>query len=290
MIEKIWKKIVLTVPGNAVDAVADFLTGISGRGIHLDEGGPAVRVTGYLNTDHWEDQLFKVHRYVDNLVEMGIIEANPVEIVDVPEEDWLSVFRSQHSSVRISDRLSIRPTWCDSTSNREVILDPGMAFGTGSHATTRMCLTLLDQMIGHPPPERMLDLGTGTGVLAIAAAFLGAKEVLGTDIDPVSVSVARDNVRDNGLTDKVTIRESSIEAVVGRFDIVAANLTASLLKKLAAPVCEVLAASGKLIISGIMVHELEGVLQAFASLGISRETTLSDDVWIAAVLSHRGGE
>jgi ribosomal protein L11 methyltransferase len=290
MSEKIWKKVIITAPDSAVDAVADFLAGISGRGVHLEEGETAVRVTGYMSADHWEDRLFKIHRYMDNLAEMGIIEANPIEIVNVPEEDWLSVFRSQHSPVRVSDRLTIRPTWCDSTNSREVVLDPGMAFGTGSHATTRMCLTLLDQMIGHRPPERMFDLGTGTGVLAIAAAFLGVKEVLGTDIDPVAVSVARNNVRDNGLTDKVTIREGSIETVVGRFDIVAANLTASLLKKLAAPIYGVLSASGKLIISGIMVDELEGVLQAFGSCGLSHEFTLSEDVWNTAVLSHsRGG-
>ena len=154
MSEKIWKKVIITAPDSAVDAVADFLAGISGRGVHLEEGETAVRVTGYIGADHWEDRLFKIHRYMDNLAEMGIIEANPIEIVNVPEEDWLSVFRSQHSPVRVSDRLTIRPTWCDSTNSPEVVLDPGMAFGTGSHATTRMCLTLLDQMIGHRPPER----------------------------------------------------------------------------------------------------------------------------------------
>jgi ribosomal protein L11 methyltransferase len=135
----------------------------------------------------------------------------------------------------------------------------------------------------------MLDLGTGTGVLAIAAAFLGTKEVLGTDIDPVSVLVARDNVKDNRLTDKVTIREGSMEEAIGRFDIVAANLTAFLLKKLVTPICEALSASGKLIISGIMVNELEGVLQTFNSCGLIHEATLSEDVWIAAMLSNSGG-
>jgi len=283
---KTWKKVFLTVPANAVDAVADYLAELSGSGVLLEEDQAVVRVAGYLEAYRWEDQLFQIQRYMDNLVEMGIIDSSSVQIDDEPEEDWLSVFRSQHSPVWISDRLTVRPTWCDSTGTFEVVIDPGMAFGTGSHATTRMCLVLIDQIVGDEPPERMLDLGTGTGALAIAAAFLGVKEAMGVDIDPISVSVARENVRVNGLTDRVNIEEGSIEAVQGRFDILAANLTASLLVKLSSPICEALSASGKLIVSGIMDHEMEGVLQAFGRYGLNRDTVLTEDIWTAAALSR----
>ena len=284
-----WKKILLTVPESAVDAVADFLAGVSGRGVLLEESETRILVTGYLDANHWEDQLFQVHRYMDNLVEMGIIDHNSAQTADVPGEDWLSVFRSQHSPVRISRRLTIRPTWCDSTGSHEVVIDPGMAFGTGSHATTRMCLVLLDRIIGSPPPERMLDLGTGSGALAIAAAFLGIEDVLAIDNDPVAVSVARENVAGNGMAGRVTVAEGSLEAATGPFDIIAANLTASLLVKLAAPIYDALSASGKLIVSGTMKHELDGVLQAFGTCGLGPDAVLTEDVWTAAVLSHSGG-
>lgn len=272
-----------------MDAVADFLGGISGRGVLLEDTESAVRVSGYLGAGSWEEDLLQINRYMDNLQEMGIIEENRLEMADVAQEDWLSVFRSQHSPVRISQRLTIRPSWCDPTGGHEVVIDPGMAFGTGSHATTRMCLVLLDGMIGNPPPEKMLDLGTGTGALAIAGAFLGIENVLGVDTDPVSVSVAKENVRDNGMTDRVAIKEGSIEDAAGPFDVIAANLTASLLVKLSSAISRELSASGKLIVSGIMDHELEKVVQAFGTRGLAQDTSLSEDIWTAAVLSHSGG-
>jgi ribosomal protein L11 methyltransferase len=203
---------------------------------------------------------------------------------EVPEENWMEVFRSQHTTVRISDRLVIRPTWCDPTSDHEIVLDPGLAFGTGSHVTTRMCLVLLDQCVGDQAPGRMFDLGTGSGILAIAGAYLGIRDILAVDIDTMAVDVAYRNVQSNSVNDHVKVVEGGIETAEGLYDIITANLSASLLKRLASNMAQHLNTGGNLIISGILEDEKTAVLEAFTRCGLRTERVMKEKVWIAALL------
>lgn len=285
---KSWAEVTITVPESVVDAVSDFLAALSGRGITLNEQPGGTRVTGYLDPGA-EDWGIRLQRYLDSLTDMDVLpgQVRP-EIHMIPEEDWMAVFRSQHSTVRISGRLIIRPTWCRQERDKEIVLDPELAFGTGSHATTRMCLALLDGLPTELLKERVLDLGTGTGILAIAAAFLGASEVWAVDNDPIAVQVAGRNVESNGVGKIVSVMEGSIDDLEGPFHIVLANLSASLLVKLAVPICDALDPVGTLIISGVMTGEREVVLKCFSDHGLNSADVLTEDVWVAAALSRRG--
>jgi ribosomal protein L11 methyltransferase len=218
---------------------------------------------------------------------MGILaEGYHFEMEEVLERDWMEIFRSQHKTVRISDRLMVRPTWCDPTGDHEVVLDPGLAFGTGSHPTTRMSLVLLDKVAGSQPPARMFDLGTGSGILAIAGAFLGIEDILAVDIDATAVDVAIRNVKNNGVSDGVRIAEGSIDKAEGLYEIITANLSASVLKKLATAIAEHLAPDGSLIISGLLEDEEAQVTEAFTNCGLSVERVMNEKLWVAALLQR----
>ena len=267
------------------DAVTDFLTTLTGRGVSIREEQGQSTIDAFLEPGDSEDHLLHIEKHLDALVQMGLLpEGSRYEISELPEEDWIAVFRSQHSTVRISNRLVIRPTWCIPTGDREVVLDPGLAFGTGSHPTTRMCLVLLDDTIGEKAPERMFDLGTGSGILAMAAAFLGINDILAADIDTMAVEVALENVQDNAVDDRVRVTEGGIEAAEGLYDIITANISASLLSKLAPKIAERMKTNGCLIISGILEDEQTQVLEAFARCGLKTEHVMTEKVWIAALL------
>jgi len=287
MIERTWMQITLSVPHTLEDALSDFLTTLTGRGVCLREARDKVLIDAFFEPEGSEEQMLVLDRHLEDLARMGLLaEGTRYEVTELPEEDWMAVFRGQHTIVRVSDRLVVRPTWCESAGGSEIVLDPGMAFGTGSHFTTRMCLTLVDEIIGFQPPDRMFDLGTGSGILAIAGAYLGVGDVLAADIDPVAVDVASRNVLNNKVDDRVTVVEGSVDAAEGLYDIITANLSASLLKRLAPDIASHLAPDGRLVISGFLDAEEDEVAAAFKTHGLYIEKVLREKVWATALLQR----
>ncbi len=285
MNQRIWTQVTVRVPPEREDPVSDFLTTLTGRGVCIRaESGLSV-IDAFLEPDESEDHLLRIEKQLSNLVQMKLLpEGSRYEIEELPEEDWMAVFRSQHTTVHISDRLVIRPTWCTPTGDQEIVIDPGLAFGTGSHATTRMCLVLLNDCIGDQAPERMFDLGTGSGILAIAGAILGVGDVLAVDIDSMAAAVAYDNVQNNNADDRIRVAEGGIETAEGLYGIITANLSASLLKRLASNMAEHLKPDGLLIISGLLEDESEEVMEAFTRCGLRVERIMNEKVWVAALL------
>lgn len=285
MENRIWTQVTIKVPPAMEDPLADFLATLTGRGVRLGFQGGSSVIDAYLGPEDAEDHLLQIEKHLSDLAEMGLIpEKSRQEVNELPEEDWMAIFRSQHTTIHISDRLVIRPTWCDPTGDPEVVLDPGLAFGTGSHDTTRMCLELLDECIGDQVPERMFDLGTGSGILAIAGAYLGIGDILAVDIDAMAVEVASANVLSNNVGNCVRIAEGGIETAEGLYDIITANLSASLLKKLSTNIASHLQPGGSLIISGFLDDEKAEVVEAFARYGLMTERVVNEKVWIAALL------
>ena len=285
----IWTHVIVKVPQAMEDALADFLTILTGRGVCLREEAGLSIIDAYIQPEEAEDQLIRLEKHLEELVKMGMLpEGTRFELEDLPAEDWMAVFRSQHKTIRISDRLVIRPTWCEPTRDNEIVLDPGMAFGTGSHATTRMCLTLLDESIAAEPPETMFDLGTGSGILAIAGAYLGIPRVLAADIDTVAVQISARNVLDNHLEGRIRVVEGGVTAAEGLYDLITANLSASLLKRLSSDITGCLAPEGGLIISGLLEREEKEVLEAFNRLGLTTGKVLEEKGWAAALLQRPG--
>ena len=194
--------------------------------------------------------------------EAGLAELPPFSQEEVPEQDWVRLTQSQFEPIRVSQRLWIVPSWHVAPDPEAIVLvlDPGMAFGTGSHPTTRLCLEWLERSIR--PGVSLLDYGCGSGVLAIAAGRLGAGEVVGVDIDPQAVVAARDNAAANGVAARF---QESVDPLSGQFDIVVANILANPLQVLAPALYSHLRAGGLLALSGILVEQSDDLIEAYAS-------------------------
>lgn len=289
MPELLWKLVTVPVPPVMLDIVSDFFTTLTGRGIRIREENSVKFIDAWLDPKNSEEHLLLIQRFIDSLIANGALPENtPILSSEVPEEDWMSVFRTQHETVHISDRLVVRPSWCDPFGSDDLVLDPGMAFGTGSHATTRMCLTLLDYLLKEQLVGRMLDLGTGSGILAIAGAHLGLTEILAVDIDPVAVEIAVVNVQNNGADGVIRVEKGGIERAAGAYDVITANLSAALLRRLSSDIAQHLRPRGSLIMSGILDDEEVDVVAAYTQCGLRVEKVMNKEEWVAALLVSCG--
>jgi ribosomal protein L11 methyltransferase len=187
---------------------------------------------------------------------------------ELPDQDWGERWKDGLTPLSIG-RIFVRPSWIVAETPPgmvEVTLDPGMAFGTGTHPTTSLCLAALSERIAARPLARVLDVGTGSGLLAIAACKLGARVVVGNDNDPVAVRVARENAASNGVQVHFDLRD--VGAQPGPFDLVLANILANTLCELAPAIAAQLAPGGAVLLSGILTPQEEEVRAAYAAAGL----------------------
>ena len=180
---------------------------------------------------------------------------------EVAEQNWVQLTQSQFDPIRVSEKLWIVPSWHVAPDPEAIVLvlDPGMAFGTGSHPTTRLCLEWLERTV--TPGISILDYGCGSGILAIAAAKLGAGDVLGVDIDLQAVTAAHSNAETNGVSARF---DDSTKEIQGQFDIVVANILSNPLKALAPAICGHVRAGGRLALSGILAEQTEDLIAAYS--------------------------
>lgn len=191
----------------------------------------------------------------------GLARLPDFTLDDLAEQDWVKMTQSQFEPIRVSARLWIVPSWHEAPDPQAIVLvlDPGMAFGTGSHPTTRLCLEWLERCV--LPGMSVLDYGCGSGILAIAAARLGATEVVGVDIDPQAVTSARNNAESNRVSARF---QDSARPLTGQFDRVVANILANPLKVLAPAISAHVRPGGGLALSGILVEQADDLIAAYA--------------------------
>lgn len=206
----------------------------------------------------------------------------------VKEEDWSNEWKKYYKPLKISPRLTVVPLWEDYTpaENENVLrMDPGMAFGTGSHETTRLCAMLVDKYM--LPGSRVLDVGTGSGILAIAASKLGAASVRAYDIDPVAVRIAEENAGQNGCRNVVCAQSDLLKNVSlsdGKYDFVCANIVADIILRMAKDIGKFVNDGGYLAVSGIIDRQAEDVKLALISSGFKLIDTLEEHDWNALLL------
>lgn len=192
---------------------------------------------------------------------LGIAEPKVMSDETVEDADWVRITQAQFQPVRVSDRLWIVPTWHEPPAGDKAVnirLDPGVAFGTGSHPTTHLCLQWLDDNV--KSGETVLDYGCGTGILAIAAKKLGASDVLGTDIDPQAVDAAIDNANANEAPCRFVLPDAM---PAGTFDIVVANILSNPLKLLAPALLARVKVGGHLVLSGVLARQAQEVIDVY---------------------------
>lgn len=201
------------------------------------------------------------------------------------EEDWANAWKEHYRPIRAGRRVVISPPWHDFAPDRPddvlVILDPGMAFGTGTHPSTRLCLTALEDVIA--PGHTVFDVGTGTGVLAIAAAKMGASHVDAVDIEPVAVRATIDNAERNGVADLITVAEGSADVaptLLGQYDVVLANIISRILVDISADLRRAVKPGGALILSGVIEGREPFVREAFEPFGFQLTKREQIDDWV----------
>jgi len=208
----------------------------------------------------------------------------------IDEKDWTEEFKRHFKVFTIGEHIAIKPSWEEYTpKNEEMVieLDPGLAFGTGLHASTRMCLVQIERLLR--PGMAVLDLGTGSGILTIAAVKLGAAQVVALDVDPVAIKVARENMAANGIADPVvlgqgTLPEASAPSELwGRFDLVLANILARVISNLAESLVRALKPGGILICGGILLPHLEEVNSRLREAGATILDVIADEEWQTVV-------
>ena len=272
-----WLSITIDTDCRHAEALADALLDAGALSASIEDADagtpnetPQFGEPGSVTTPGWERSrvvaLVASGTDVDELLEACVPEAGldsvpTYALEEVEEQNWVQLTQAQFEPIRISTRLWIVPSWHTAPDPDAIVLvlDPGMAFGTGSHPTTRLCLEWLERTV--TPGATLLDYGCGSGILAIAAAKLGARNVLGVDIDPQAVIAATGNAERNAA--EVRFADSAAE-IKGQFDIVVANILSNPLKALAPAICSHVRAGGQLALSGILAEQAEDLIAAYA--------------------------
>ncbi|MGE5509173.1 MAG: 50S ribosomal protein L11 methyltransferase [Chitinophagales bacterium] len=304
-----WREVRVTTSAEAAEAVAFRLERLGCQGVVLEEPGllerrrrespldlfpeelrPAEghRVTGYLAEDgRTEGLLAELRTFLCELPGWGL-DPGParVEVRRREDTEWADAWKRYYHTLKVG-RLVVRPSWEEyqaGPGELVIDLDPGMAFGTGTHPTTALCLAALEEALRETRAELVVDAGTGSGILAIAAAKLGAGRVIACDLDPVACRVARENIASNGVAPAIEVREGDarpvLRSVAGRASVVVANIVAEVIAAFAPDLTGALRPGGLLLAAGIIEHKRPAVEEALLKTGVRLEEGREQDGWV----------
>lgn len=302
-----WLEVSLTVDGELAEAVADVFARyapggvVAERGIkYLDADDPGtpkdeVTVRAYLAADERLEETRQ--RLEQGLSYLNMIHPLPAPtFTPIKDANWMEAWKKHYRPLVVGEKLIIVPAWMDSPNETRIPIkiDPGMAFGTGTHPTTQLALALMEDVIANDAPDKVIDVGCGSGILSVGALKLGVKKALGVDVDMASVDSSRENADVNGIGEEFIIGQGSVDEILaGNFEfkfapLVVANILAPILIRLMeAGLGTLVASGGKLILSGILEEKEADIRAAAAShqLEILERRQIGD--WIAFVLARR---
>jgi ribosomal protein L11 methyltransferase len=294
-----WIEIKLRVDGESAEAVAEVLQRYGHQGVSIEQDGieqgkwddgdivplaDKLTIRAYIPADkRAEDSKIRLENVLGH---MSMMYPMPKpEYIAVKETDWAEAWKTHYHPIRIGKNLLIRPLWIDvelQSDDIELALDPGMAFGTGTHPTTQLCLIALEARV--QPAMRILDLGCGSGILSIAAVKLGAKSLLATDIDPIAVKATKENAEQNGVSEKITAEVGSLADLLStsqQFDLIVVNILARIIIEMCAQgLGQVVRPGGIAIFSGIIDTQIDDVEQALRETGLEPYQRRQQGDWI----------
>jgi ribosomal protein L11 methyltransferase len=295
-----WIEVSLEVDGEAAEAVADVLRRYGHQGVVIEQADfpsavwpddipPADRliVRAYFAAD--DQAAAKKQQLREALWYMGKLYPMPEPVFAVlNDEDWAEAWKKHYHPLRLGRRLYIRPAWAEVPDPRPddiiLVLDPGMAFGTGTHPTTQLCLITIEDLLADWPAVDVLDLGCGSGILGIAALKLGASKVLALDIDDLAVKSTLENAAYNGVEDRITAQQGSLETIktaARHFDLLLCNILAKVIIEMCDQgLGDVLRAGGKAVFSGIIHDQVDGVEAALRRTGLEPYTRRTQGDWV----------
>ncbi len=296
MTGKSWLEASVQVDGEAAEAVSEVFNRYGRGGAvlstdfdddvrRLSPGNTAVvTVKTYLPLD--EEGLKTRRRIEEALWHLGQIYPLPApEFRELTEDDWANAWKKHYHVLQIGQRIVIKPSWQEHQPRPDEVvieLDPGMAFGTGLHPTTRMCLQALEEHL--KPGAKVLDMGTGSGILAITAAKLGAVSVLALDNDPQAVKAARANVQSNGVQDIVTVEPGSLDKAAEEFELVLVNILARVIVEFAGQgLVDRVRPTGLMIAAGIIEEQEAEVVAALREHGLEIVERRQEKDWVTLV-------
>jgi ribosomal protein L11 methyltransferase len=292
--EKSWIELQVEVPRSLGEAVSNFLIEEGSPGVIQGNGPGSSRgrresVTAYFpNHRAFGVEKKKIERYL-----FSISKSRPVILRSriIKEEKWAEAWKSNFKPLKVSRRIVVKPPWEIYAAPKEQIIieiDPGMAFGTGTHPSTQMCLQALDDLIpSFSSRPSFLDVGTGSGILAIAACKLGARPVMAIDIDPVAVESARKNAKANKVGRGIDFRVGSPGGRRLGFDIIAANLLPQELLPLASPLSREISPGGVAVVSGFLKKQKKEIAEAFGKHHLRVRLTKNSKGWACCELVHK---
>jgi ribosomal protein L11 methyltransferase len=278
----------LTLPASAdsEDALTNFLWEQGALGVVEEEApGVAPRLRAFFAESMSTRLLAAVQGYQASLRSLGFaVESHGTEITPLLDEAWASAWQQSFPAREVGRRLLVLPPWIEAPSRADgadrltVIIEPGRAFGTGHHGTTEGCLVLLEEALAATPGTAALDIGTGTGILAIAALKLGAPTVLAIDVDPDAVGASQVNAGRNGCTG-LTVRLAEPQEVADRFPLVLANLLTHTHVALAPQYARLVTPGGSLVLGGMLEDEDGRVSETLAAAGFTTRSRLALEGW-----------
>lgn len=309
-----WAEISIQTTHEATEAVANIFHELGSQGVVIEDpelintyrrsgawdycdipeeaDTETVIVKAYLPVDaHLNEKLHIFETAVDELVTHNLDKGNgSIQCQEIKEEDWASSWKEYFHPVRIGERIVIKPSWEEyqPLENDIIIeLDPGMAFGTGTHHTTAMCSRCLEEEI--KPGDIVFDIGTGSGILSIAAAKLGAAGVQAVDLDSVAVRVARENITLNHVDSVAQVNQGDLlTGVTGKANVIIANIIADIIIRLLPDIPDRLQDDGLFIASGIISERLSDVTAAILACGLVIDKVVEEDGWVA-IMIRKGG-
>lgn len=288
-----WLKTTLNCPEIALEAVSDLLGVLSGSAVEqtpVKDGLSAV--SGFFQFETATEQQEQYHRLEQELAELFAaynLPAPPLACSILADEDWATSWQQFFTPFAIAPGLIIKPSWesyAAKPGEQVIEIDPGMAFGTGQHASTKLALGLIQSCFAGSPPDSVLDVGTGTGILAMAAALFGAHEITAVDNDPEAVTVATENIAQNGLAGKIAVSATDLAEISGRFDLICANILHDVLVTMAPAIAQRLTVRGRVVLAGILRgKQEENIVRVYGELGLGLVQAAYEEEWVALLLT-----